>query len=89
MPQCGYILCEGHMNVMPQCWYNDVLYEQDHDCVKYSSPMILADFMEEFYGRPRDIRILDVAAGTGLVGQKVHMCLMLVARMQYCHQGQF
>ena len=44
---------------------------QDNACARYTSPAVLANHVDDFYGNQKDIRILDVAAGTGLVGQNV------------------
>ena len=43
----------------------------------YEGPIILANEVECFYGDQKDIRILDVAAGTGLCGKQVSLCTLM------------
>ena len=37
---------------------------------------MLANEVEGFYGDQKDLRILDVAAGTGLCGKQVSICIL-------------
>ena len=50
---------------------NDVHFLQDLVLVHYNPPKITACELEALYPQDKHIRILDCAAGTGLVGQEV------------------
>lgn len=47
-------------------------YDQDLNQVHYNPPKITACELESLYPNDKDIRILDCAAGTGLVGKELH-----------------
>ena len=47
------------------------IYIQDVLSTDYQAPLIMANEVESIHRNSRDIHILDVGAGTGLVGKQV------------------
>ena len=47
------------------------MFSQDLQGENYNQPAVLVDVVEKFYDNQRDMKILDVGAGTGAVGKLV------------------